>query len=291
MRSMTGFGSSENKNERFNLSIEIKTLNHKYNDIYLRVPRNLIFLEEKIRAISKNCIFRGKVEIFLSFKDLEKADVNIIIDERLVKEYISALNKLKKYDDIEDNITLSLITSFPDILKEEHKEIDQNKIWDLIKPTILNAFKALVEARKQEGRRLKKDVKSRLKEMGILLKKVKERAPFIVAEYSEKLNLRIKELMDKIPIDEARLATEIAIFADKCAVDEEIIRLASHLAQFEKDIKNDIPIGRKLDFMIQEMNREVNTIASKANDLILTKLMLNMKSEIEKIREQIQNIE
>lgn len=291
IKSMTGFGRATFQGKNRNFEVEIKTVNHRYLDINIRMPKSLLSLEENIRTLVSEKIKRGKVDIFITQNVLDREDVNAIFNKKLADSYVKCLNQIKESYDIKDDISVSLIAKFNDVISLEYKEEDLQAIWKDLCIPISEAIDVLVSMRLKEGEKLKEDIYTRCNHIKNMVDLVKERAPKVPLEYKEKLNLRLSELLDEYSIDEARLAMEVAIFADKACIDEEIVRLNSHINQMSETLKLNEPVGRKLDFIVQEMNRETNTIGSKANDLELCNLVLNIKSEIEKIREQIQNVE
>lgn len=291
IRSMTGFGRGEYREDGREFGVEIKTVNHRYSDVFIKMPRQLSFLEDRVRDLAGKRLSRGKIDIYISYEDRSEETRRVVFDEALAKAYVDALRKLKDRFGLEDDISVSLVSRFPDILRVEQVEEDEEKLWLMLKEALTGALDSLVAMRENEGEGLREDLLGRVSGMEALLGEVAARAPEVVREYKQKLAVRIKELMEQQTIDEGRLAVEVAIFADRCSIDEEITRLKSHLAQMAEAFRMEQPVGRKLDFLVQEMNREVNTIGSKANDLEITKCVLEMKSSIEKIREQIQNIE
>lgn len=291
IRSMTGFGRGECRDNGKEFLAEIKTVNHRYSDIFIKFPRQLSFLEDKVRDMVGKSISRGKVDVFIGYEDSSEDSKNVLVDEVLARTYIKAVEQLRDNYGLKDDITVSLISRFPDVLKVEKNEDDEEKLWQLLKTALEIALNSLVVMRENEGKGLKANLMERLAYIDNILKDITLRAPEVVKEYKQKLEGRIKELLDQQTVDESRLSTEVAIFADRCSIDEEIVRLGSHINQFREALDMQQPVGRKLDFLVQEMNREINTIGSKANDLAIVKNVVEIKSEIEKLREQIQNIE
>ncbi|NLM04216.1 MAG: YicC family protein [Clostridiales bacterium] len=293
LRSMTGFGSGEAQDKEKYCNVELKSVNHRYMDISIKMPRFLTYLEEDIRKLIKEHIKRGRVEVYINYKNLEGKDVQVTTDIGLIEEYIKALDLIHDTFKIKKKLDVTTVANFPEVLKLENVEEDGEEIWDVLKEALNIALENLLHMRETEGNKLKEDLDKRLGILMALMKKIEERSTLIVAEYKERLTNRIKELLDdNIEIDESRLAMEIALFADKSNITEEIIRFYSHIEQFKASINNgDDAVGRKLDFIIQELNREINTIGSKSNDLITSNTVVEVKSELEKIREQIQNIE
>ena len=290
IKSMTGFGRGEYSQGTNTFSVEIRSVNHRYSDISVRMPRSLSSLEEKVRELINEEIYRGKIDVYINYSSFGQ-NSKIMIDTNLAENYVNSLNMLKEQFGIKDEISLSLLTRFPDILVMETEEQDFDELWLVLKEALESALKALVEMRQREGERLKADLLLKLDGIKDIIMDVKEKSYSIVDEYKNKLYDRIKELTKEIPIDENRLLTEVAIFADKSSIDEEIVRFESHIEEFKKTINQGGSVGKRLDFIIQEMNREVNTIGSKVTDLSILNNVINMKTEIEKIREQVQNIE
>lgn len=291
IKSMTGFGRGESQGENKEFLVEIKSVNHRYCDVFIKMPRLLSPLEDRVREAVSRSLSRGKIDVFVSFDDYGQDSKNVLIDEALAGAYIKAVGVLRDKYGLADDISVSLVSRFPDILKVEKAEEDLEKLWELLKVALDNAINALIEMRRNEGEELRNNLKERTNYMEEVVKGISLRAPEVVKEYKQKLENRIKELMEQKTIDESRLAMEVAIFADRCSIDEEIVRLGSHIGQMREALDMGQPVGRKLDFLVQEMNREINTIGSKANDLAITKEVLELKSELEKMREQIQNIE
>lgn len=291
IRSMTGFGRGEYKGEGQEFLVEIKTVNHRYSDIYLKLPRQISFLEEKVRETVNKSIARGKIDVYVSYDEYGEDSKIVLLDEPLAKAYIKSVETLRDKFNLKDDISVSLIAKFPDILKVEKTEADEDKTWRGLKTALDNALDSLVRMREIEGEGLKNDILERASYIQQIVRSMEGRAPEVVKEYKQRLENRIKELLDQQVVDESRLAMEVAIFADRCSIDEELVRLNSHIKQLKETLCMEQPVGRKLDFLVQEMNREVNTIGSKSNDLEITKNVVEIKSEIEKIREQVQNIE
>lgn len=289
LRSMTGFGCYEYSEDDVTFTIEIKTVNHRYFDLFLRMPRQISAFEDRVRGIISSRIQRGKVDVYITCDDADDDAVEVVPDERLAEAYCKALKSLADNLGIKDDLSVSTLARFPDILKVEKKENDE-RMGSILEKAVEEAVSSLIEMREREGERLKASMLLNLQNVKSFLDKVKERAPMVVKEYKQKLEVRIEELTG-MKIDPARLAMEVALFADKCSIDEEIVRLESHIGQMESLLDQGSPVGKKLDFLIQEMNREVNTIGAKASDLEITQCVVELKNEIEKLREQVQNIE
>lgn len=290
--SMTGFGRGEYKNDNYHFIVECRTINHKYVDINVRLPRKISFLEDKIRSIVKDYVKRGRVDLYIKLDLIGSEDVNLKFDEKLASQYVNILNNIKSTFDLNDDITVMNIAKFPDIIKCEEKEEDADLLWGMLKLALAESLKNLKEMRCEEGIKLSNDIDTRCDLLKDYIEDIEKYSYNVVNEYKEKLNSRIAEILENPSlIDENRLAQEVAIYADKCSITEEIVRFKSHITQLKKAIHKDESIGRKIDFLIQEMNRETNTIGSKSSDLNITNLVVEIKSELEKIREQIQNIE
>ncbi|NLL05146.1 MAG: YicC family protein [Clostridiaceae bacterium] len=291
IKSMTGFGRGKSQTDGMECLVEIKTVNHRYSDVYIKIPRQISFLEDKVREVVSKSVSRGKADVFISFDDFSEDSKSILIDESLANAYVNTVRQLKEKYSLQDDISVSLIARFPDVLKVEKVEQDEEKIWKLLSEALDSAINSLISMRQIEGEGLKNSILEKTDFIENIVKEIGIRAPEVVKEYKCKLENRIKEMMEQQVIDENRMATEVTIFADRCSIDEELVRLSSHINQLRETLRTGDSVGRKLDFLIQEMNREINTIGSKANDLSITKFVVEIKSELEKIREQIQNIE
>jgi len=293
IKSMTGFGRGEYTDGKRRIVVEIKSVNHRYSDISIKMPRRYGFAEDKVKNTVKEKIRRGKVDVSIMVENITENDVNIKLNEMLAKQYFENLNQLKSQFALEEEVSLRLLATMPDVMKAIPDVEDEEEITKAILIPTAEAAVNLETMRAIEGEKLAEDLIAKGEHVKELLDKIAERAPMVAAAYTEKLRERITTLIgDSVQVPEDRILVEAAIFADKCAIDEEITRLNSHLVQL-KDIitKSTQPDGKKLDFLVQEMNREANTIGSKANDITITGHMLDIKSEIEKIREQVQNIE
>jgi uncharacterized protein (TIGR00255 family) len=290
IKSMTGFGRGEFSQGASTFSVDVRSVNHRYSDVSVRMPRAMSVLEEKVREFVTEKISRGKVDVYINYNTFGQ-NSQVKLDTNLAKAYVDSLNTLKEMFGIRDDISLSLLTRFPDIMALESVEMDMDELWAMLKQALEMAFNALVEMRQREGERLKNDLLEKLVNVKGFVGNIKEKSYSIVDEYKNKLYDRIKELTKDIQIDENRLLTEVAVFADKSSIDEELVRLESHLEELQKALNIKGSVGKKLDFIIQEMNREVNTIGSKITDLGILNNVISIKTEIEKIREQVQNIE
>ena len=293
IKSMTGFGRGEYTDGKRRIVVEIKSVNHRYSDISIKMPRRYGFAEDKVKSTVKEKIRRGKVDVSIMVENITENDVNIKLNEMLAKQYFDNLNQLKSQFELDGDVSLKLLATMPDVMKAIPDVEDEEEITKAILIPTAEAAANLEAMRAVEGEKLAEDLIAKGDNVKELLDKIEERAPIVAAAYTEKLRERITALIgDSVQVPEDRILVEAAIFADKCAIDEEITRLNSHIIQLKNIItKSTQPDGKKLDFLVQEMNREANTIGSKANDITITGHMLDIKSEIEKIREQVQNIE
>lgn len=291
LRSMTGFGRSKYQNEGREYQVEIKSVNNRYSDISIKLPRNISFLEEKVKTAISNSISRGKVDVFINFINNSEKGKKISINTELAKQYIEELRRLQTETNIVDNIGIMEISKMPEVLNLTIEEDDENLIWQELLECLNNAITGFLIMRENEGTKIKEDLETRIASVKEKIEKISAISTGLVEEYVVKLEKRVSELLKTSVVDEARLAQEIVIYSDKCSVEEELTRLRSHIFQFLNLLNETKPIGKKLDFLIQEMNRETNTIGSKANSLEITNLVVDIKTEIENIREQVQNIE
>ncbi|MBM7868918.1 uncharacterized protein (TIGR00255 family) [Clostridium pascui] len=291
IRSMTGFGRATFEDDSRSFTVEIKSINHRYCDINLKMPKSLISIEDKIRSTIQKKINRGKVDVFINLTTYDKKDIRTVFNETLADSYVECLRSIKNRYDIKDDISLSLVAKFPEVVTIQQQEEDIEKLWKSLSGPLNEAIDMLIKMRQIEGNKLQENIIEKCNNIKNILDNIEERAPLVPITYKQKLQERLKELLEDYNIDENRIAMEVAILADRACIDEEIVRLNSHIIQMQETLKLDESIGRKLDFIVQEMNRETNTIASKANDLNISNLAISIKNEIEKIREQIQNIE
>ena len=293
IKSMTGFGRSEYSDGKRNITVEIKSVNHRYSDISVKMPRRYGFAEDKVKNIVKSRLRRGKIDVSIMVENITENDINIKLNEPIARQYYENLKTLQSTIELCGDISLRLLATMPDVMKAIPDVDDEEEITGAILIPVEEAAANLENMRTIEGEKLAEDLLIKGENIKTLLDKIAERAPLVVVDYTAKLRERIAELLaGSAVVPEDRILTEAAIFADKCAIDEEITRLNSHLLQLKKIIGSDNEAeGKKLDFLVQEMNREANTIGSKANDITITNYMLEIKSEIEKIREQVQNIE
>lgn len=291
IKSMTGFGrDSVNENGR-SFVVEVKSVNHRYLDLNIKMPRSFLALEEKIREIISKKVNRGKVDVYINMKVFERDDIEAVLNKSLLDSYLKCLYTIRDEFNVRDDISVVNTARLPEVIGLEQKEDDLDAIWKSIEKPLENALDEFISMREREGIKLKEDIEEKCNVIEEYLALVETKTSAVVEDYRVRLNERIKQLVDENNYDESRVAMEIAIFADKCCIDEEIVRLKSHITQVRETIDKDEAIGRKLDFIVQEMNREANTMASKSNDLFITRNVLEIKSAIEKIREQTQNVE
>lgn len=291
MFSMTGYGKGSASTDGREMTVELKSVNHRYLDVGMRLPRHLAFLEEPIRSALTNRLSRGHVDVFVNYRNLRSDARTVEIDAPLLAAFVAAARQANEALCLQDDLSLTAALRLPDVSNVREADEDSDALLGLLNAAIKGAIDALLVMRKQEGDRLSVYLGNCADTVESLTNQIAARAPVVVEEYRIKLNERIAQLLGNVEVDRARLATEVALFADKASIDEEITRLHSHLAALRELLVDQEPVGRKLDFVVQEMNREFNTIGSKANDGELTKLVLTGKAEIEKIREQVQNIE
>lgn len=291
IKSMTGFGRYEAADADRKFTVEMKSVNHRYLETGIKMPKKLNFYEAGIRNILKKYINRGKVDIFISYEDFSEGKVCLHYNEDLANEYMSILNYMSEQFRIENDIKVSALAKMPEVITMEDQEGEDEALWQLLEKAVENACRIFVETRITEGERLKEDLLDKLDNMLELVNFIEIRSPQVVSEYRSKLENKVMELLCDSSIDEGRIAAEVTIFADRICVDEEIVRLRSHIENTRATLLEGGSVGRKLDFIAQEMNREANTILSKANDLETTNCAIALKTEIEKVREQIQNIE
>ena len=290
IKSMTGFGRATYEVDGRTYTVEIKSVNHKYNDINIRLPRFLNSIEDELRKQIQANISRGKIDVFINFDNYSDKGYNIKINRNLAKEYLTELKSLADETGVPFELSVIDVSKLPDILKME-EDGDEELIAKELKVALSEALKNFVDMRTKEGEKLAEDMKKRVDWIEVKVGEIAKFSSTLVEEYIEKLETRVKELMKTDVVDETRLAQEIVIYSDKCSIEEELTRLKSHISQFNELLKGSSPIGKKFDFLVQEMNRDVNTIGSKANCLEITNRVIDIKTEIENIREQIQNIE
>lgn len=288
---MTGFGRSEQKVDGREITVEIKSVNHRYFEFGCRVSRGYAFLEEKLKAHIQKAVARGKIDVYVSISDCDEKQAEVTVNHSLAAGYVAALKELKDTYALSGEISVSDITRFNDIFTVHRTPEDEDAVWASVRTVLDSALESFIAMREQEGIKMKEDILLRSKSILSLVSSVEEKSPETVAKYRQKLEERLKEVLSGFNIDEQRLLTEAAIFADKVAVAEETVRLRSHFDQMFQMLESGEAIGRKLDFILQEMNRETNTIGSKVQDAELAHIVVEIKGELEKIREQLQNIE
>lgn len=291
MKSMTGYGRAKEERDGKTITVELRAVNHRYLDCTVKAPRQYGFLDDAVKKAAAARIARGKVEIFVGVEVEEGGDVAVTVNHQLAKRYLDALHDLSETYGLRDDVTVMTLAKMPDVLGSERIEQDAEAMTRDVLAVFDKACDGFDQMRQREGEKLAEDVRSRCAAIERMVGEVETRSPERVREYREKLLARMQEVLADTSIDETRILTEAAIYADKTAVDEETVRLRSHLQQMDGMLKETQPVGRKLDFLVQEMNREANTIGSKANDVAMARIVVDIKSEIEKIREQIQNIE
>lgn len=291
IKSMTGYGRQKGENERREVQVEIKSVNHRYLDLNVKVPRIYFFLEEPIKTAVSAAVARGKVDIYLSITAKEGGDVKVSPNLALAGEYLRALEQVRDTYSLKDDISVMELAHMPDLLTVAREEPDAEEVKTQALEVLGRALEEYNAMRRTEGERLCEDIARRGQEIGKMVDQVEQRSPQSVEEYRQKIAQRMTEILGDSDIAEQRILAEAALFADKVSVTEEVVRLRSHLSQLQKMVQGDAPVGRKLDFLVQELNREANTIGSKANDYELAQIVIEIKAEIEKIREQIQNLE
>lgn len=291
IRSMTGFGRCEVCEGSRKYTVEIKSVNHRYLDVNMKMPRKLNFLEADIRSFLKEYAQRGKIDVFILCEDTGAENAGIRYNRGAAAKYLEYLRCMAQEFGLEDDIRVSALSRFPEVFSMDEEETDGEEVWRVLQKALQGAAQMFVNARTAEGARLKEDLLSKLDEMLSHVAFIEERSPQIIVEYRKKLTDRVRELLGETAVEEGRLLTEVTVFADKVCVDEEIVRLKSHTASMRQELLRGGGIGRKLDFLAQEMNREANTILSKTSDLAVSDCGIELKTLIEKVREQIQNIE
>ena len=291
IKSMTGFGRAEASDSDRKITIEMKSVNHRYFEPAMKMPKKLNIYEAGIRTILKKYINRGKVDIFVTYEDYSESKFCLKYNEELANEYMSIFNYMAEQFDIPNDVTVSSLSRYPEVITMEEQSGDDDAVWHLLEKAVENACVQFVESRITEGEKLKADLLDKLDYMTGLVDEIENRSPGLIEEYRQRLEDKVAELLCDTPIDENRIATEVTIYADKICVDEETVRLRSHIESTKDELIEGGSVGRKLDFIAQEMNREANTILSKANDLETSNCAISLKTEIEKVRDQIQNIE
>ncbi|MBO5239524.1 MAG: YicC family protein [Lachnospiraceae bacterium] len=291
IRSMTGFGRSETITTEYKLIVEMKAVNHRYSEFGIKMPKKLNLFEANIRALLKEYINRGKVDVFITYEDYRESNACIKYNKEIAKEYLDYLKQMETEFQIPNDITVTKLAGFSDVFSKEEQSIDEEQLWSILETGIRQAAEQFVATREREGENLKNDLIGKLDGMLSMVDYIEQEAPQLIQDYRNKLEAKVQELLEGTNIDESRIATEVVIYADKICVDEETVRLRSHINSTKDILTEGGSIGRKLDFIAQEMNREANTILSKANSLDISNTAIDLKTEIEKVREQIQNIE
>lgn len=291
IKSMTGFGRSEIVKGNRKISVEIKSVNHRYLEAGIKMPKKLNVFESRMRNLLKKYATRGKIDIFINYEDDSESQVNLKFNQNIADEYMAIFNNMSEKYNLKNDMTVGGLARFPEVITMDEVQEDEEELWHFIEEAMKAALEQFVNTRILEGENLKKDLLGKLDHMEELVAFVEKRSPEIMKEYRSKLESKVKELLGDTTIDESRIATEVIIYADKICVDEETVRLRSHIEHARKCLNEDGGIGRKMDFIAQEMNREANTTLSKANDIEISNAAIDLKTEIEKVREQIQNIE
>ena len=291
IKSMTGFGRAEAVSKERKVSVELKSVNHRYLDLNIKMPKRLSYFEGDIRNVMKTYIRRGKVDVFITYEDYTMGGMALKYNSELAKEYLGYLNQMSEELGIENDIRVSTLSRYPDVFTMEEQAPDEEALWSFLEGPLHEACRKFVETREREGVNLKRDLLEKLKGLEAKVDVVEKRSPEVVKAYREKLEAKMHELLEDNQIDDSRIAAEVILFSDKICNDEETVRLRSHIHGMRKILDENEGVGRKMDFMAQEMNREANTILSKSNDLTVSNAAIDLKTEIEKIREQIQNIE
>ena len=291
IKSMTGFGRAETVTAQRKITVELKSVNHRYLDLNIKLPRKFNVFEGQVRNLMKTYMQRGKVDVFISYEDYTASSVALKYNRELASEYLSYLKQMEEEFHLENDIRVTTLSRYPEVLTMEDASIDEETLWECLEVTLKEACQRFVEARTREGQHLKEDLLQKLEDLDRKVSQVEERSPEVVQAYREKLEQKVHELLEDSQIDDNRIAAEVVLFSDKICNDEETVRLHSHIQGMKNILKEQDGVGRKMDFMAQEMNREANTILSKSNDLQVSNIAIDLKTEIEKIREQIQNIE
>ncbi|MBR6358944.1 MAG: YicC family protein [Lachnospiraceae bacterium] len=291
IKSMTGFGRSEYSDGTRKITVEMKSVNHRYSEITIKMPKKLNFFEAGIRNVLKEYISRGKVDVFITYEDESEGGQCVKYNEDIAREYVESIKKIADTFGLDNDIHASTIARMPEVLVMEEQTIDEEDLWKAVETAVRQCSEKFVETRIAEGEKLKADLFQKLDGINEMVEKITERSPEIVKEYREKITAKVAELLGDNQVSELVLANEIILFSDKICTDEEMVRLRAHVTNMKDTLNSGKDVGRKLDFIAQEMNREANTTLSKSNDLEVSDIAINLKTEIEKIREQIQNIE
>lgn len=291
IKSMTGFGRAEAVTKEWKITVELKSVNHRYLDLNIKMPRKLNLFEGQVRNLMKTYMQRGKVDIFISYEDYTAGSVALKYNRDLAAEYLGYLKEMEQEFQLKNDVSVTMLSRYPEVLTMEEQPVNEEKLWSCLEMPLREACKKIVEAREREGEHLKNDLLMKLDGLDEKVCAVEKRSPEVVQAYREKLEAKVHELLEDTQIDDNRVAAEVVLFSDKICNDEETVRLHSHIRGMRKILTEQEGVGRKLDFMAQEMNREANTILSKSSDIQVSDIAIDLKTEIEKIREQIQNIE
>ncbi|MEH2942411.1 YicC/YloC family endoribonuclease [Lachnospiraceae bacterium KK002] len=291
IKSMTGFGRCELADEARRITVEIKSVNHRYLDLAVKMPRKMNFFENNIRNLLKNYIQRGKVDVYITYEDCTENQITLNYNQDLAEKYVTYIRQIGDTFSLPCDLSARELSQCPEVLTMEAQAVDEEELWKLLEQAVTEAAEQFVKTRIREGEQLKKDLLGKLELMSEYVEQIEQRSPEILAEYRQKLTDKVRELLSDAQMDESRILTEVTIFADRICTDEETVRLKSHISSTRDTLTEGGSVGRKLDFIAQEMNREANTILSKANDLTVSDIAINLKTDIEKVREQIQNIE
>lgn len=291
VRSMTGYGRFEAENEDAKLTVEIKSVNHRYCDISIRLPRNLNAFENEIRKQVKESVSRGKIDVYITYESSHEGDSVVKYNKEMAEAYMELLKKISKDFSLPDNTDAQALSRFPEVFTLEEDNVDEEKLQELVHTAVAGALEHFIRARETEGANLKEDLIKKLEYLNSVADEIEKRSPEVFREYKERLTSKVEELLGDTKIDESVMATELVVYSDKICVDEELVRLRSHIKHMKDTLNEEDSVGRKLDFIAQELNREANTTLSKANDIVISNQGIILKTEIEKIREQIQNLE
>lgn len=291
VRSMTGYGRFEAENDVSKLTVEIKSVNHRYCDISIRLPRNLNAFENDIRKQVKESVSRGKIDVFVTYESSREGDSLVKYNKAMAKSYMELLNTISMDFQLANNVDALTLSRYPEVFTLEEEHVDEEALQELVWKTVAGALENFIHSRETEGENLKKDLIHKLDYLGVVAEEIEKRAPEVFCEYKERLTAKVAELLGDTKIDDGVMATELVVYSDKICIDEELVRLKSHIRHMKETLETEDAVGRKLDFIAQELNREANTTLSKANDMIISNQGIVLKTEIEKIREQIQNLE
>ena len=291
VRSMTGYGRFEAENDVSKLTVEIKSVNHRYCDISIRLPRNLNAFENDIRKQVKESVSRGKIDVFVTYESSREGDSLVKYNKAMAKSYMELLNTISMDFQLANNVDALTLSRYPEVFTLEEEHVDEEALQELVRKTVAGALENFIHSRETEGENLKKDLIHKLDYLGVVAEEIEKRAPEVFCEYKERLTEKVAELLGDTKIDDGVMATELVVYSDKICIDEELVRLKSHIRHMKETLETEDAVGRKLDFIAQELNREANTTLSKANDMIISNQGIVLKTEIEKIREQIQNLE